>query len=147
MLKKYEVFSKTCQYGIRAILYLAVHTSEDKKLGVEQISNGLDIPKHFLAKILQQLTKHHLASSSKGRNGGFYLNTENKNSSLLKVIHAIDGSDVFSLCILGLPECSSQNPCSLHQEALKQRSAMLKILEDQDIQQIAKRIDLKHIKI
>jgi Rrf2 family protein len=141
------MFSKTCKYAIRAILFLATHSNEEKKLGVEEISQGLDIPKHFLAKILQQLTRHNLASSTKGRNGGFYLSKANNDGTLLSVIEAIDGSETFNGCILGLPECSGINPCAFHDQALAYRTNMLNILGKESIRDTAKMINLKNFKL
>ena len=71
------MFSKSCKYGIRAVLYLAVHSTNEKRLGVTEIASELDVPKHFLAKILQQLAKENLISSTKGPTGGFFLNAKN----------------------------------------------------------------------
>ncbi|NNE15693.1 MAG: Rrf2 family transcriptional regulator [Saprospiraceae bacterium] len=141
------MFSKSCKYAIRSILYLAMHTDEENKLGVEDIANGLTIPKHFLAKILQQLTRHNLASSSKGRNGGFYLSDENRKASLLSVVKAIDGPETFSSCVLGLPECSNKNPCSFHHQVVEYRNAMLMIMEKEAISDTAKRISLNSFKL
>ncbi len=141
------MFSKTCKYAIRAILYLAIHTDEGHKLGVEDIANGLKVPKHFLAKILQRLTRNNLASSSKGRNGGFYLSKENKMASLLPVIESIDGPETFTSCILGLPNCSGENRCSFHFQAVNYRDAMLWILQKESIGETAKRINLNNFKL
>ena len=141
------MFSKTCKYAIRAILYLAIHTDEENKVGVDEIANGLDIPKHFLAKILQQLTRHNLASSTKGRNGGFYLSEENKDASLLPVITSIDGPDTFSSCMLGLPTCSEENPCTLHHDVVKYRMSLLSILDNNSIRDTATKIHRKKFKI
>ena len=141
------MFSKTCKYAIRAMLYLAMHTDEENKLGVEAIAEGLNVPKHFLAKILQQLTRYNLASSSKGRNGGFYLSDVNKSASLLPVIESIDGPETFTSCILGLPNCSGENPCSFHHQAVEYRNAMLRILGKESIGETAKRIDVNNFKI
>jgi len=134
------MFSTTCKYGIRAMLYLALNTNEENKIGVDQIAGALNVPKHFLAKILQQLTKYNLATSSKGRNGGFYLTEKNKQSSLLPVIEAIEGPNLFSGCILGLPDCSGENPCSFHAQVVKFRKTMLTTLGDESIGDTAKRI-------
>ncbi len=141
------MFSKTCKYAIRAMLYLAMHTDENNKLGVEDIALGLDVPKHFLAKILQELTRKKLASSSKGRNGGFYLSDVNKAATLLPVIETIDGPETFTSCILGLPECSGENPCSFHFQAVEYRNAMLRILAKESIRETAKRMNLNNFKL
>ncbi len=134
------MFSKSCKYAIRAVLYLAVHSMEEKKFGVKEIAEALDIPKPFLAKLLQQLSRQGLIASSKGPSGGFYLNDENKEAPLRQVIEAIDGPEIFSSCILGLPVCSSDNPCPLHSKAITYREGLLKLVDDQSIQDLAKRI-------
>ncbi len=114
------MFSKSCEYAIRAVLYLAAHTGA-KKNSVKEIAEALGVPKYFLAKLLQQLAKHHLVASSKGAGGGFYLNPEDQEVSLADVIRCIDGDDLFSSCVLGLPVCSSTNPCPLHHHVLEFR--------------------------
>ena len=35
------MFSKSCTYGIRAVIYLEVHGSEKKKIGVKEIAEQL----------------------------------------------------------------------------------------------------------
>ena len=118
------MFSKSCEYAIRAVLHLAAYTNEEKKLGAKEVAEALEVPKSFLAKLLQQLAKHHLIASSKGAGGGFYLAPENQKVSLVDVIRCIDGNDLFSSCVLGLPICSSTNPCPLHQHALLFRQSI-----------------------
>lgn len=108
------MFTKATTYAMRAVLYLAVEGSKDKKLGVQNITDALNVPRHFLAKVLQQLAKNGLISSAKGPSGGFYLSEKNKENSLLDIIICFEGEDVFSNCVLGLPVCSAKNPCPLH---------------------------------
>lgn len=129
------------------MLYLALHTDEKRRVGVEEISKDLGLPKHFLAKILQHLTKNKLASSVKGRNGGFYLSEENKSASLLTVIHSLDGDGMFTGCILGLNVCSEENPCTFHSQAKIHRSGMVQMLSDKSIHEIAEKIDINKIVI
>lgn len=134
-------FSKSCEYAMRATLYLATNSSDTSKIGVEQLSTVLDIPKHFLGKILQQLTKNRLISSAKGRNGGFFLSEENLNQSLTKIIESFDGPGVFTDCVLGLKECSSINPCPYHHTIQKYRSDFYDLLNNESIRDAAKRIN------
>lgn len=141
------MFSKSCKYAIRAVLYLALHSSEQHKLGVKEIAEALDVPGPFLAKLLQQLSRHHLISSTKGPNGGFYLSPENANANLRGVVESIDGPEVFTSCILGLPVCSSKNPCPLHSRAMIYRQGLLELVEDQTITEVAKRVERQELKI
>lgn len=141
------MFSKACKYGIRAVLFLALHTSEQVKIGVVDIAKALNVPQHFLAKILQQLSKSNLISSTKGPNGGFYLNEENLESTLDKIIMCIDSREVFSSCILGLPVCSSENPCPLHIQAYAYREGLHYQLRHQSIRELAQKIEKENLNI
>ena len=141
------MFSKSCQYGIRAALYLAVYATEEKRLGVTEVANNLEVPKHFLAKILQQLAKENLISSTKGPSGGFFLNKKNKASNLKEIISSIDGSQMFTGCILGLKECSSEKPCPLHFQAYGIREGLNYQIEYQTIGEIAEKIKRTNLTI
>ncbi len=131
------MFSKAATYAMRAVLYLAVEGSKDKKLGVQHITDALDVPRHFLAKVLQQLAKNNLISSAKGPRGGFYLSEENKENSLLDVIICFEGKDVFSKCVLGLSVCSARNPCPLHNQYEAFKSGLDYQLKRQTIRELA----------
>ena len=89
------MFSKSCKYGIRAVLYLAVHSSLQKRLGVTEIASELEIPKHFLAKILQQLAKENLISSTKGPSGGFFLSKKNRESNFERSCEVLTEAQIF----------------------------------------------------
>jgi Rrf2 family protein len=108
------MLSNACQYAIRAILYLAIYANIEKKKGVKDISEALETPQAFLAKILQKLVKQNLITSLKGPNGGFYLNDDNLKNSMWDVISCIDGKEKFDKCFLGLAACEDENPCPAH---------------------------------
>ncbi len=134
------MFSKSCQYGIRAVLHLAVYSSEEKRLGVNEIAEKLEVPKHFLAKILQQLAKENLISSTKGPSGGFFLSQKNKESNLREIVEVLDVHHIFTDCILGLKECSAEKPCPLHFQAYGIREGLNYQLQFQTIAEIAEKI-------
>ena len=134
------MFSKSCKYAIRAVLYLAFHGVKDRRIGVKEIAEALGVPGPFLAKLLQQLSRNQLISSIKGPSGGFFLSEANLNTSLRKIIECIDGPEVFSSCILGLPVCSSANPCPLHTQAFIYREGLLKLATEKTIADIARQV-------
>lgn len=141
------MFSKSTQYALRAVLYLAVHTDVEHKANVKDIAQALDIPGPFLAKLLQQLSKNRLVSSTKGPFGGFYLSKENLNAPLLNIINCIDGEETFYNCILGFPVCSSANPCPLHDKAMGYRNGLSQLLINNSIADLAEKIRTDEIKI
>jgi Rrf2 family protein len=134
------MFSKSCTYGIRAVLYLEVEGKDQKKIGVKEIAEALNIPFHFLAKILQLLSKHGIISSSKGPGGGFYLNEENKKRPLLDIIQNIDGDTAFTSCILGMPECCDSCPCPLHVQAFAYREGLKYQISHITIEEMAEKV-------
>src|SRR5580698_5851170 len=120
------LLSKSCQYGVRALLYIAMESEKSKKTELVKIAEALNIPKPYLAKIMQQLVKRGLARSTKGPNGGFFMTSKEKSKNLLNIIEAIDGLAYFTQCGLGMEECNSKNPCPIHTEMLRIRENMMK---------------------
>ena len=108
------IFSKKCEYGMQAILYLAA-----QKMGTlissDDISKVLKIPREFISKILQSLRESGLIFSSKGKSGGFGLAKDPSRIKLIDVVAAIDGLDIFDSCVLGFPECPPTHPCPVHE--------------------------------
>lgn len=107
------MFSNSTKYAIRAIVYMLQHQDNGKNTVVEMAA-ALSIPQPYLSKVLQQLSKSGIISSAKGRGGGFYLTINNGKRPLIDVVICIEGHNVFNKCVLGLPECSDENPCVLH---------------------------------
>ncbi len=133
------MFSRTCEYAIRAILYIAANSDPEKqeRLGIKTIAKDLEVPTHFLSKILQTLTRHGLLSSIKGPNGGFYLNKTQRKKPPIKIVETIDGNAIFKKCGLGLKYCSDKKPCPVHFEFAKYRDGIKSMLSTQNIQEMA----------
>lgn len=123
------MFSKSCEYAIRAVIFIGQRSGNGARVGVKEIAEGIDSPTPFIAKILQELGKHRLVQSAKGPNGGFYLNDATRNRSLIDVVRAIDGDQLFSGCALGLKQCAESKPCPLHNSFKLLRNELKKILE------------------
>jgi Rrf2 family protein len=127
------VFSKTCEYAIRAVFYIAQKSQEGQKTGMKEIAENIDSPEAFLAKILQKLSKAGLISSSKGPTGGFYLDAAGLQRPLADIVVAIEGDDIFTGCGMGLSYCSEENPCPLHKDFKKIRNQITKMLHETTI--------------
>jgi len=107
------MFSNSTKYAIRTIEYLLNNQNDDKR-SVVKLASELNIPQPYLSKIMQQLSKADIISSTKGRGGGFYLSEKNMKRPLMDIIICIEGYNVFDRCILGLDKCSDNYPCLLH---------------------------------
>src|SRR5690606_36746922 len=99
------MFSKACEYGIRAVIYIWSQSHIGKKLGIKDICKEIDAPEHFTAKILPALAKRGIISSAKGPNGGFYVEKEQENLTLIGLVIAMDGEQVVKGWGLGLKQC------------------------------------------
>jgi Rrf2 family protein len=123
------MFSKACEYGIRAMLYIARTSKEGARVGIRDISKAIDSPEPFMAKILQDLSRKGLVLSIKGPNGGFYMDSSHLKISLADIVTAIDGDDLFNGCGLGLKACNEKKPCPIHYEFKALRSNLKVMLE------------------
>lgn len=109
------MFSKACEYGIRSVLFIAKESLQDNRPNINEISEAIDSPEPFTAKICQQLAREGVILSKKGPKGGFYLEKDSR-LRLMDVVTAIDGDSIFKGCCLGLPQCSEEHPCPVHDQ-------------------------------
>ncbi len=132
------MISNSSKYAIRSVLFLSVHSDEQTKMSAKNIADSIEIPAPFLAKILQQLSKNKLISSSKGSRGGFYLTKKDESNTVLDIIYCIDGPDKFSNCFLGLSKCSDTSPCPVHHLVAPFRNNLLTEMGRKTIAELAR---------
>jgi Rrf2 family transcriptional regulator, iron-sulfur cluster assembly transcription factor len=137
------MLSNSCRYGIRAVVYIASQPILNGKTGIKKISGDLDLPTPFLAKILQQLAKQKILNSSKGPHGGFSLLKDPKKITLLDIVNTIDGSDIFTNCVMHNGSCESlgkdEKHCPLHEDYEKIRMDLITLFSRMTIYDLVKR--------
>ena len=131
------MISKASKYALTAVLYLSKNSSEENKIGIKELAEKLEMPKHFLAKILQDLSRRGYVNSSKGPTGGFYITRENRGNTLLDIIEVVEGKEMFSTCLIGLEPCNSDNPCPIHEKIASFKNGFLKSLQTSKIHDLA----------
>jgi Rrf2 family transcriptional regulator, iron-sulfur cluster assembly transcription factor len=110
------MLSNTCKYAIRSVIYLALNSPDNQKIGIKKIADDLKIPSPFLGKIMQVLAKNKILASTKGPNGGFSLGKPANKITLMDIVEIIDGSDSFESCVIGLESCSvNEANCPIHE--------------------------------
>ncbi len=77
-------------YAIRAAIYLAAQHPE-KKCSTGEIAENQGIPRKFLEKIIQNLTRSGLLKSKRGSDGGYSLARPTHEISLRDIIEAVEG--------------------------------------------------------
>lgn len=135
------MFSKACEYGIRATIYIMAGSRDGKKMSTKDICREIEAPEYFTAKILQDLSKRGLVSSTKGPNGGFYFSGNQHKVTLMDIVDAIDGSKLFTGCGLGLKECSEEMPCPIHGQFGKIRGGLQKMLAETTIRELTDNLE------
>lgn len=144
-LKKYQLkglnmLSSTCKYGIRATVYIAGNSKYGEMIGIKKISEDLDLPMPFLAKILQQLVKEKILVSSKGPHGGFSIERDPGKIYIIELVKAIDGEDTFHRCLLRNDNCvnvlKSGTRCILHDDYVKARDSIEKLFENKTVENL-----------
>ncbi len=138
-------FSRTCEYAIKIMIHLKAEHADGQWLGVKEVSKAIDSPEAFTAKILQQLVRAGLLDSMRGPNGGFSVNDPDGRMTLLQVVRAIDGDGVIRECVLGLSQCSSENPCAAHHQFVEVRDQLHSVLASNTLTDVAKSMKLQHL--
>lgn len=139
------ILSNACKYGLRALIYLALEDNEGKKIGIKIIAEELEIPTPFLSKILQNLAKHKILTSTKGPHGGFMLGKNPADIKMIDIVLIIDGDDIFNTCLISLKSCETKDPdsgpCPVHKKFLPIQELLIDLFNNQSIKDLAKDIE------
>lgn len=132
------MFSKSCNYAIKASIFIAKYSLENEKVGFVDVAKEIDSPQAFTAKILQTLVKAGIIDSVKGVNGGFYIPMRRISTTfLVQIVEAIDGDVVFSGCGLGLQQCDENHPCPVHDKFKSIRDELSAMLHTTNLEELA----------
>lgn len=139
------ILSKHCEYGIQALLVLATKKTEGWT-SLKEITDRLNAPEQYLAKILQDMSRKGIIKSRKGPMGGFMLGKPAENILLYDVVNALDGTEFLDKCVLGFDECTSDNPCPKHESWGSLRDHIKQTMVTSSIGDMAKNIGkFKHL--
>ena len=132
------MFSKACEYGIKASIFIAKNSQEGKRVSPKEISEEINSPQAFTAKILQALVKNNIVKSIRGAHGGFEINKDQiVTIKLSEIVMAIDGDTIYSGCGLGLSKCDENHPCPVHDKFKAIRDGLKHMLETTNLEELA----------
>lgn len=135
------MFSKACEYGIRAMVYIATQSLDGKRVKISDVADNSGSPEAYTAKVLGLLTKHSIVLSHTGPNGGFEISEKSaREIKLSQIVSAIDGDSIYNGCGLGLEQCDAAHPCPLHDKFVEIRSELKKMLDTTTIYDLAARL-------
>lgn len=136
------MFSKACEYGIKATIFIATNSYEGRRVSPKEIAKEINSPEAFTAKILQALVRHKVINSVKGAYGGFEVNKNDlKFIKLSQIVKAIDGDGIYNGCGLGLETCDENHPCPVHEKFKGIRDELKHMLETTSLEELA--LDIK----
>jgi Rrf2 family transcriptional regulator, iron-sulfur cluster assembly transcription factor len=107
------IINRSTQYILQALMHLVAHPTGRPVLARE-LAEQLQLPPPYLAKLLQQPCRAGWLSSTRGRGGGFMLNPDSGNITLLEVLMLTEGERIHHECLLGLKACDDSTACVLH---------------------------------
>jgi len=140
---KINMFSKACEYGIRASIFIAEQSKLGRKVSLKEVAKTIESPTAYTSKILQQLTRNNIINSDKGPTGGFSMNKQELDHvKLSTIVYAIDGDSIYKGCGLGLKQCNENKPCPVHNQFKKIREDLKTMLETSTINSLT--IDYKN---
>lgn len=124
-----KLISQGAQYATSAVIALSKQP-EGVTVSAADLAKPLNCPAAYLSQLLSKLKPSGILKSRRGLNGGVYLARLPEHITLMEVIEAIDGSDFFKRCFLGIEGCGQIEPCPFHEFWSKERIKIQQWLEE-----------------
>ncbi len=105
------MFSQTVEYALRAVVHLAAESPAART--TEEIAAATRVPKPYLSKVLQGLSRAGLVRSQRGIGGGITLAMAPDELTILEVVNAVEPLGRIRECPLGLAS-HGVRLCPLH---------------------------------
>lgn len=118
-----RMFSRTVEYALRAVIHLAHEAPKARTTA--QIAEATQVPKDYLSKILQGLSKKGIVDTQRGVGGGVSLTKSPDALTILDVVNAVEPIERITTCPLNLPN-HGPNLCPLH----KRMDAAMAMVEE-----------------
>ena len=122
--------TRETDHAIRCVQYLSKYPEQCFTVSV--IADKADIPRAFLAKIIQKLAKAGVVRSLQGAQGGFILARKPKEISLKEVVEITQGPIVINPCLVDESFCTRTKSCNVHPVWDRISSLIAKELQETD---------------
>ena len=130
----FRVYSKGCEYGIRALSALTELDCKDG-FSIETVCRRTRLPVWFTRKVFQKLVRQNVLFAKCGPGGGYYFKKNPEDISFLDLIQAVDGN-VFQKCILGKAKCRRSQSCPIHSTWEKIKKVLMSELRSVSVKQL-----------
>lgn len=109
-----KLISQGAQYAISAVIALSKQPN-GTTISAAALAKPLNCPPAYLSQLLSKLKPSGILKSQRGLHGGVMLDRDPGDITLIEVIDAIDGTDFFNNCFLGIEGCGKIEPCPFHE--------------------------------
>ena len=108
-----KLITRNTDYGLRAICYIA---KQKKVVKATELVRVLGVPKPFMRKILQRLSREKILESYKGSSGGFKLKVSPRNIFVIQIMRIFQGKVGLNGCFLKKDICPNKGKCILRKK-------------------------------
>ncbi len=98
------------RYGVRAVLYLA-STYYNRPVSIKTIAEEEDVSPEFLEQIFFKLKKNGIINSIRGPGGGFVLNKDISEITILEILQALGETIMLAPCVDKKEKCKRSVHC------------------------------------
>jgi Rrf2 family transcriptional regulator, iron-sulfur cluster assembly transcription factor len=121
-------YGHAAEVAIRAALYLGGRPPGELS-PVQDVADATKLPKAYLSKVIQRLAQAGLVRTFRGPGGGIQLGKSPRAITLGALVYAVEGREDAERCALGIGDCSTANPCPLHNRWAPLRDDLMALLE------------------
>lgn len=131
--------TKKAEYAILILMDLVMQP-EDRYSTAQEIAERQRIPQTFTPQIISTLARAGWIEGVRGPGGGVRPMVDLSDLSVLDVIETVDGPVIITRCLTEEAQttCENRGECPLCKLWAEAQEAMLKVLEDATIGQLAK---------
>jgi Rrf2 family iron-sulfur cluster assembly transcriptional regulator len=119
--------SQTTGYAVSALATL--HDTSSKPRLIREVADRTGIPKPYLARLINQLSRRGLVVAKRGYRGGIALSRPPEAIPLVEIVEAVEGKDWLGPCLLGLGACETCRACPTNKEWQRIRREITTLLQ------------------
>lgn len=138
--------TRAADYGARVMIHLAA-LEPGARASLPGMAGEVQVPEHFLSKVLQMLAKRGLIRSHRGAAGGFELAVDADAVTLLDVVEAIEGPLQLNACMGERGACCRKSWCPAHPVWVEAQEAMAAVLRRASIASLARGAEAARVEV
>ncbi|MCL4500076.1 MAG: Rrf2 family transcriptional regulator [Chloroflexi bacterium] len=136
--------STRSRYGLRAMLVLAMHES-DEPMMTKEIAEKQNLPATYLEQLMLTLRKAGLVLATRGAKGGYVLARDPRTISLAQVVEALEGPLDIADCADVPNCCQDPSACALKEVFTEANKALYDVFDHMSLAELAENQRAKQV--